>query len=128
MTSIHTDIGGVVGRAEDELGGTVVSRANVADIGLASDENLGRAKVTELEDTCGRVEEEVLRLDIAMADADGVDVGEGAEELVGIQFNLEHGHGLFEFGIVPACAINGFGNVFKHEVEVDLIFLRIDDR
>ena len=71
-----TDVGRVVRRTKDELWRTIVAGADVADVGLASDENLGRAKVAKLEDAGGRVQEEVLRLDIAVADADGVDVHE----------------------------------------------------
>ena len=118
-----TDVGRVVRRTKDELWRTVVAGADVADVGLACDENLGRAKVTELEDAGGRVEEEVLRLDVAMADADGVNVHERTEELVHIQLDLEHGHGLLELGIVPAGTVHGLWDVFEHKVEVHFIFL-----
>ena len=118
-----TNVGRVVGCAKDELGRAVVAGANVADVGLACDEDLGRAEVTELEDAGGRVEEEVLRLDVAMADADGVNVHERTEELVHIQLDLEHGHGLLELGIVPAGTVHGLWDVFEHKVEVHLIFL-----
>ena len=120
---MRTDVGRVVRRAKDELGRSVVPRADVADVGLAGDENLGRTKVAKLEDAGGRVEEEVLRLDVAVADADGMNVHEGTEELVHIQLDLEHGHRLLELGIVPAGAIHGFWDIIEHEVEVHFIFL-----
>ena len=120
---LRTDVGCVVGRAEDELRGTVVAGTDVADVGLSGDEDLGRTKVAKLEDARRRVEEEVLRLDVAVADADGVDVHEGTEELVHIQLDLEHGHRLLELGIVPAGAIHGFWDIFEHKVEVHFIFL-----
>ena len=66
----------VVRRAKDELGRSVVARADVRDVGLAGDEDLGGAEVAEFEDPRGWVEEQVLRLDVSVADADGVDVGE----------------------------------------------------
>ena len=126
-TESHTDISGVVGRAEDEFRRTVVPGADVADVGLACDKNRGRAKVTELEDAGGRVKEEVMRLDVAMADADGVNVHERTEELVHIQLDLEHGHGLLELGVVPAGTVHGLWDIFEHKIEVHFVFLRIED-
>lgn len=124
MASVgRTDVSGVVGGTEDELRRAVVAGADVADVGLAGDEDLGRAKVAELEDAGGGVEKEVLGLDVAVTDADGVDVHEGAEELVHIQLDLEHGHGLLELDIVAASAVDGLGDVFEHKVEVHFVFL-----
>ena len=76
MRAVRTDVGRVVGCAKDELGRAVVAGANVADVGLASNKDLGRTKVAELEDARGRVEEQILRLDVSMTNADRVDVGE----------------------------------------------------
>ena len=125
MRRERTNVGGVVRGAKDELRGAVVARADVADVGLAGDENLGRAKVAELEDAGRGVEKEVLWLDVAVADADGVNVHEGTEELVHIQLDLEHGHRLLELGIVPAGTVHGLWDVFEHKVEVHFIFLSI---
>ena len=58
-----------------------------------------------------------------MADADGVDVHEGTEELVHVELDLQHRHGLLELGIVTTSAIHGLGDVFKDKVEVHFIFL-----
>eukprot|EP00967_Tisochrysis_lutea_P065811 scaffold85645_cov29-Tisochrysis_lutea.AAC.2 len=44
----HIDAASVVGRPEDELGCTVVARADVRNIGLSLDEDLGGAKVAQL--------------------------------------------------------------------------------
>ena len=79
LLEARTDVRRVVGRAEDELGRSVVSRADVRDVRLTGDEDLGRAKVAELEHAGLRVEEQVLRLDVAVADAEGVDVIKGTE-------------------------------------------------
>jgi len=43
-----------------------------------------------------------------------MDVGEGAEELIHIQLDLEHGHWLLKFGIMAACAIYSFGDIFEY--------------
>mmetsp|Transcript_11405 Transcript_11405/g.26005 ORF Transcript_11405/g.26005 Transcript_11405/m.26005 type:complete len:269 (+) Transcript_11405:215-1021(+) len=71
------DARGVVGAAEDELGRPVVPAADVADVGLAPDEGLGAPEVAELELLVLGVDEEVLRLDVAVTYAEGVDVGQG---------------------------------------------------
>lgn len=71
-----TNIGRVVRGSKDELGCAVVPRADVADVGLASNEDLGRPKVAELENAGGGVKEEILGLDVPVANADGVDVHE----------------------------------------------------
>lgn len=96
----YVDVRRVIGRTENELGCAVVAGTDVRDIGLASDEDLGRPKVAELEDARGGVEKQVLGFDVAMTDADGVDVGEGSEELVHVQFDLEGGHRLLELDVV----------------------------
>jgi hypothetical protein len=118
-----TDISRVVGGAKDELRCAVVSGADVADIGLASYEDLGRAKVTELENACCGVEQKVLGLDITVADAGEMNISERTEKLVHIKFDLKHRHGLLELGVVTACAVHGFRNVLENKVEVDLVFL-----
>lgn len=77
----------IVGRAENELGGPVIARADVRHVRLPGNEDLGRAKVDELEYACRWVDEEVLGLDVAVADADRVDVVERAEELVHVELS-----------------------------------------
>jgi hypothetical protein len=32
---------------------------------------------------------------------------------------------LLEFGVVTRCAVNGFGNVFEDEIEVNFILFRL---
>lgn len=110
----YINVGRVVGSTKDEFGGSVVAGADIADIGFAGDEDLGGAKVTKLQNAGGGVEKEILGLDISVAYTDGMDVGKGAEELVHVELDLEHGHGLFEFGVVPAGAVDSFWDVFEH--------------
>jgi hypothetical protein len=76
-----TNIGSVVGGTKDQLWGSVVSRADIADIWLASNENLGGSEITQHEDTGGGIEEEVLRFDVSVADSDRMDVGQRSEKL-----------------------------------------------
>lgn len=58
-----------------------------------------------------------------MANANRVDIGKGTEKLVHIQFDLEHRHGLFEFGVMATSAVDGLRDIFQHEVQVNFIFL-----
>jgi len=64
-----------------------------------------------------------LRFNIAVADTNTVDIGKRTEELVHVQFDLEHGHGLFEFRIMATGTVNGFGNIFKNKIEINFVFL-----
>lgn len=64
-----------------------------------------------------------MRFNIAVADANTVDIGKRTEELVHVQFDLEHGHGLFEFRIMATGTVNGFGNIFKNKIEINFVFL-----
>ena len=121
-----TDVGRVVRCPKDELWRAVVAGTDVADVGLASNKDLRGAKIAELEDARSRVEKEVLRLDIAVANADGVDVHERAEELVHVELDLQHRHGLLELGVVPAGAVHGLWDIFEHKIEVHFVFLRIE--
>lgn len=58
-----------------------------------------------------------------MADTNGVNVCEGTQKLVHIQFDLERGHGLLEFHIVSGSAVYSLGNVFENKIKVDFVFL-----
>lgn len=58
-----------------------------------------------------------------MANPDGVNVHERTEELVHVKLDLQHRHRLLQLGIVATSAIDSFGNVFEHKVEVYFVFL-----
>ena len=61
---------------------------------------LGAAEVAKLKDSTVRVEEKVLGLDVPVADAVGVDVGEGAEQLVHVKLDEHHGDGLLLLAVL----------------------------
>eukprot|EP00933_Yihiella_yeosuensis_P009250 TRINITY_DN115092_c0_g1_i1.p3 TRINITY_DN115092_c0_g1~~TRINITY_DN115092_c0_g1_i1.p3 ORF type:complete len:108 (+),score=9.41 TRINITY_DN115092_c0_g1_i1:402-725(+) len=65
----YVDCGSVLGGVAHELGRAVVARADVRHVGLALDETLGAAEVAQLDDVGAGVEEEVLGLDVSVADA-----------------------------------------------------------
>lgn len=119
----HVDLGSVVDGAEYEFWGAVVARADVRDVGFAPYQDLGAAEVAQLEDACSRVAQQVAGLDISVADAERVDVAEGAEKLVGEQLDDDVGHGLSCAGEPERFGVYRTGHVFKHEVEVDVFVL-----
>jgi hypothetical protein len=53
-----------------------------------------------------------------------MNVGKRTEELIHVQFDLQHRHRLFEFCIVATGAIDCFWDVFKNEVEVNFVLLQ----
>lgn len=69
-----TDLGRVVDCAKYQLGRPVVARADVRHVRLAGQQLLGAAKVAQLQDGRFGIEQQILWLDVAMADAHLVDV------------------------------------------------------
>lgn len=64
---VYTNLSSVVGGAEDKLRGSIVSRADVRDIGLVLHENLCASEIAELQYTAGWIQEQILGLDVSMA-------------------------------------------------------------
>ena len=87
--SLLTDARCVIGGAEYELGCAIVARANIGDVWLAGRQNFRRAKIAQFDDRSFRVEKQILRLHVAMANARVVNVGERAKHLIHI--SLKHG-------------------------------------
>ena len=69
--------------------------------------HLGAAEVAELQLVGLRVDQQVLRLDVAVADAVFVDVPEGAAHLVGVQLDKNGGHPLVVLAIGFADPASG---------------------
>ena len=69
-----TDLSGVVCGAKYELWGTVITGADVRHIWFIFNQDLGATEIAQLEYTGFRIEQEILRLDIAVTDSHGVDV------------------------------------------------------
>ena len=70
-----------------------------------------------------RVHEQILRLDVPVADTKRVNVAEGTERLIRVQFYEDHGYGLFHFVIVLQDTEDSFRHIFHYNVEVDLVIL-----
>ena len=70
-----------------------------------------------------RVYKQVLRLDVAMAVAQGVDVGKRTEALIGVQFDQKDGHWLLHLIVVFQYAIDCLWDVVHHDIQINLILL-----
>lgn len=121
---VRTNFGGVIGGAENELWRSVITRADVRDVGLILHQDLSTAKVAKLQNATTGVQEEVLRLDVTMTDSLGVDVREGPEKLVNVKLHLQDGHSSLHLVEVSRRSVHRLGNVLLHEIEIDLIFLK----
>ena len=69
------------------------------------------------------VAEDVLRLDVSVADALGVDVGDGPHQLVGIEFHDEVGHHCLALQVLFHHAVSSVGDIVHNNVEVNLLRL-----
>lgn len=69
------------------------------------------------------VYKQILRLNVAMANAHSVDVGNGAHHLVGVEFDEQFGHVLLFLVEVAHDAVNGLGHEVHHDVQVHLVAL-----
>lgn len=58
-----------------------------------------------------------------MTDALGVNVCERAEKLVNVKLDFKRGHGGLELVEEPRGAVDGFGDEFEDQIEIDLILL-----
>ena len=70
-----------------------------------------------------RVYKQVLRLDVTMAVAQGVDVGKRTEALIGVQFDQKDGHWLLHLVVVFQYAIDRLRDVVHHDIQINLILL-----
>lgn len=119
----NINVGSVVSGAKDQFGRPVIPGADIGHVGLPSDQMLGAAKVTQLEDSRFRVEQQVLRLDVSVTNALRVNVGQTAEQLVHVQLDEHDGNALLALGVLSGHLVDGLGDVFQHEIEVNLVLL-----
>ena len=85
------DHGGIVGGSKDELGGTVASRTNVGQVRLIG-QYFGRSKITDHQPTV--LDQQVMRLDVPVANPQRMNVKQTSECLVSEQFDLKSRHRL----------------------------------
>lgn len=53
--NIHTDFCRVIGRAKDEFGCSIISRAYIGYIRFTDDKHFGGAEIAQLEDSSSRI-------------------------------------------------------------------------
>ena len=82
---------------------------------------LGTAKVAQLENPTVRVEQEVLRFNVTVADTVRVDVGQGPKELIHVQLDKGDGDGLLLLAVLPGHLVHCLGNVLQYQIQVDLV-------
>jgi hypothetical protein len=82
---------------KNQLRRPLLATAYVTDIGLAADQPFRAAEVADLEHVRLRVDQQVLRLDIAVADVLRVDLGQRAHHLPRVDFDEDDWQVLFVF-------------------------------
>lgn len=70
------------------------------------------------------IEQQILRLDIAMADSEGVDVCQGPSELVEVELHEEHRQRLLALVVRPRHAVHRLR--YKLQDQVKIQFVRLD--
>ena len=118
-----TDLCCIIGCAENQLGGSVVARADIGDVWLILYQYFCTSEITELQNASAGVQQKILWLDVAMADALRMNICEGTEELVDVELDFENWHGCLHLVEISRCPVDGLGDKFLYEVEVDFILL-----
>lgn len=118
-----TYLGSVVCGAKNQFRRPIISRTDVRYVGLVLHENLGAAKVAQLQNATVGIKEKILRLDVPVTNALGVNVRQGSKKLVGIEFDFQNGHRRLHLVEKARGPVHGLRNEFLHQVEVHLIFL-----
>ena len=83
------NLGRVIWTPEQEFGRSAVSRTYVGDIVLPFHQPLCAAEISELENSGFRIEQNIFRLDVPVADVLLVNVGQASEELVHHHFDQD---------------------------------------
>lgn len=117
----HVDGAGVLGGSEDQLGRAVVAGADVGHVRLSLHESLGRAEVADLERVRGRVDQDVLRLDVAVAYPDPLQVRDPAEHLVAVHLQQHVREDLLRLPVVPHQLAQRFRDVLHHQIQINIV-------
>lgn len=86
-------------------------------------ELLGAAEIAQFQSVGGGVHEDILGFDVAVADVHGVDVGNGAEQLVRVQLRQQGRHLLLHLVVGLHHFVHCVRNEIHHHVQVDLVLL-----
>jgi len=119
----NVNLRGVIGVPKNEFRSSVISGADIGHIWLSLDELFGASEVTHFQGVRRGIDEHILRLDVSMANADSVDVGNGSEHLVGVEFDHETWDWLLHLEELLHYFVDGVGDEVHHHVEVYLIWV-----
>ena len=124
MIMWRTNFCHVVCSTKNKLWRPIIPWADVWDIRLILYQYLGTAKIAELKYAGGRVEQQILGLDVSMADSLWVYVRERTEKLIDVKLDFQYGHYCLHLIKVTWRTVYGFGDEFEDEIEVDFILLK----
>jgi len=100
-----------------------VPGADISHVGFPFFEFFGRTKITEDKSIEFGVHEDVLGLDISMANAQVVNISECPEHLISINFAQHIRELIFDFVIIPENFVKSIRDIVHDQVEVNIIFL-----
>lgn len=97
-------------------------RADVRDIGLSTLQLLGGSEITQHDSVQLGVNENVLRLDISVADLEVVNVGQRTQHLVGVDLGQHVRELVPDLVVVPQDFVQRVWNVVHYQVQVNVRF------
>ncbi|GIX61716.1 26S proteasome regulatory subunit [Babesia caballi] len=119
----HVDRRGVLVRAQHELGRPVEPRTDIRHAPLPRHQLFGRAEVAQLELVRLEVHEQVVRLEVAVTDAPGMEVPQRPAKLEGIYLDERQRHLVVLFEVGPHDPMHRPRHELHDEVEEPLLFL-----
>ena len=81
------------------------------------------SKITQLQDPGIRIQKQVLRLNVTVTDAQGMDVRQTAEQLIHVQFDERNGYRLLLLVVVTSDPVHRLRNELQNQVQVHLVLL-----
>ena len=100
-----------------------VPGADISHVRFPFFEFFGGTKITEDESIELGVDQDILGLDISMANAQVVNISECPEHLISIDFAQHIRKLIFDFVVIPEDFVQSIGNIVHDQVEVNVIFL-----
>lgn len=81
------DLGGIIRVSKDQFGRSIVPRANIGDVGLSRHKVLSAPEIAHLKDVRVGIHQDILRLDISVTDSNSMNIGQRANQLVGVNLD-----------------------------------------
>lgn len=106
----------VLRRPKNQLRGSVVPGANVSDVGVWSSELLGWSEVTQNCPLVVEVDEDILGLDVSVADPLTVNVSQRFQDLVGVELDQNVRSCLSGSPVIPDDFVESVRDELHHNV------------